>query len=238
MSTAPIELFHRTTSRWGQATMLAGLVISLSGPMYLMFGLGHWPGWGPVLQAWVSIAAVFGVLWVAEPITYYPMLGAAGTYQAFMIGNIANKLLPSALTAQTAVGARQGTAKAEITAVTAIVGAAVVHLFSLAVFVGLLGSWIVSIIPPSVQAVFEYIVPAIFGPVFVQAVLAAGHWRTAVIGIGCGLAAVFVLVPLVPSASVYGMAVAALTAVVLAVLLRDRSGEPQSAEGTRNEVYA
>lgn len=222
-TTGSLDSFHRTTIRWGQATMLTALVVSLSGPMYLMFGLGYWPGWGPVLQAWVSVAAVFAVIWIVEPITYYPMLGPAATYQAFMIGNISNKLLPSALAAQNAVGAKQGTAKAEITAVTAIVGAVVVHLLSLLVFVGVLGSWLVSIIPPAVQQVFEYVVPAIFGPVLIQAVMSAGQRRTVVIALLCGAAGIFVLVPLVPSASIYAMAVCAIASVALSVLLRDKT---------------
>ncbi|RCW45709.1 hypothetical protein DFQ14_10210 [Halopolyspora algeriensis] len=233
-TTAPIDLFHRTTSRWGRATMLAALVISLAGPTYLMFGLGYWPGWGPVLQAWLSIAAVFAVIWIAEPITYYPMLGPAATYQAFMIGNISNKLLPSALAAQNVVGAKQGTAKAEITAVTAIVGAALVHLLSLLVFVGFLGSWIVATIPTSIQQVFEYVVPAIFGPVLIQAVMSAGQRRTVVIALLCGAAGVFVLVPLVSSASIYAMAVCAVASVTLSVLLRTKT--ESTAEEEKSEV--
>lgn len=219
-----MDAFDRTTSRWGPATMLIGLVFSLAGPAYLMFGLGYWPGFGPVTQAWASVAAVFAVLWITEPITYYPMLGSAASYQAFMIGNIANKLLPSALAAQQAVGARQGTNKAEIAAVAAIVGAAAVHLLSLLVFVAVLGSWIVAVIPPSVERVFEYVVPAIFGAVLVQAITAAGRrYRTIFIALLCGAVGVFGVVPLVPAVSSYAMALCVVAAIALAVLLRDRT---------------
>lgn len=224
------DLFERTTSRWGRWTMLAGLVISLSGPAYLMFGLGYWPGFGVVAQTWVAVAAVFGVLWVVEPIAYYPMLGSAATYQAFMIGNIANKLLPSALTAQQSVGAEQGTKKAEITAVVAIIGAAAMHLVSLLVFVGLLGTWVVSIIPPGVQEVFAYVVPAIFGPVLIQSVMTANDRRTLLISGACGVAGVFALVPLVPSTKTYGMALCVLAAVALALTFRTKTAESSTAD--------
>ncbi|MHA6799853.1 hypothetical protein [Bounagaea algeriensis] len=223
MSSPALDAFARTTARWGSATMAVALVLTLLGPLWFMFGLGHWPGLGPAAQAWLSVAAVFGVLWIAEPVTYYPMLGPAAMYQAFMIGNIANKILPSAVAAQNAVGARQGTAKAEITAVTAIVGAAVVHLLSLLVFVGVLGSWIVSVLPASVQAVFDYVVPAIFGPVLVQAILTAKRFRVIAIAVGCGLAGVFVVVPLLPGAETYAMALCVLAAIGLAVLTRERA---------------
>ncbi|MBE9375276.1 hypothetical protein IQ251_12560 [Saccharopolyspora sp. HNM0983] len=232
-----MDSFHTTTARWGQATMLAGLAFSLLAPAYFMFGLGHWPGWEPVLQAWLSVAAVFGVLWVAEPITYYPMLGQAATYQAFMIGNIANKLLPSALAAQTAIGARQGTPRAELAAVVAIVGATAVHLVSLAVFVGLLGGWLVSVIPAGIQQAFDYVVPAIFGPVLVQAVLGALHQRRTVpIALLCGILGVYGLVGAIPSASSYAMAVSTIAAVVLSVLLREKTRDPDSARA--DEVRA
>ncbi|MGJ7906084.1 hypothetical protein ACOQFL_06350 [Actinopolyspora sp. H202] len=236
LSAGPMETFHRSTSRWGQATLLAGLVISLSGPLYLMFGLGYWPGAETVSRTWLAIAAVFGVLWIAEPITYYPMLGSAATYQAFMIGNVSNKLLPSALSAQNAVGAKQGTAKAEITTVTAIVGAVSVHLVSLLVFVGVLGTWIMSVIPEAVRDVFGYVVPAIFGPMLIQAVMSAGQRRTIPIALCCGAVGVFVLVPLVPSTSVYAMAVCTLAAVVLSVLLRDRAGSRNNTEETEGKA--
>ncbi|GAA4879436.1 hypothetical protein [Saccharopolyspora cebuensis] len=217
-----VDDFERTTSRWGRLTMLVGLALSLAGPAYLMFGLDHWPGLDLVGQAWLAVALVYGVLWVAEPVSYYPMLGSAATYQAFMIGNIANKLLPSALAAQQAVGAAQGTRKAEIAAVTAIIGAAAVHLASLLVLVGLLGTWVVSVIPPQVQEVFGYVVPAIFGPVLIQSVLAADRPRTALIAGGCGAVGVFVLVPLVPATQMFAMALCVVAAVVLALLARRR----------------
>ncbi|GAB2761440.1 hypothetical protein GCM10027174_42500 [Salinifilum aidingensis] len=222
MSAPALADFNRTTARWGSATMTVALALTLAGPLWFMFGTGHWPGFGPVSQAWLSVAAVFGVLWIAEPVTYYPMLGPAAMYQAFMIGNIANKILPSAVAAQNAVGARQGTAKAELAAVTAIVGAAVVHLLSLLVFVGLLGSWIVAVLPASVRAVFDYVVPAIFGPVLVQAILTAKRFRVVAIALGCGIAGVFVIVPLLPGAETYAMALCVLAAIGLSVLTRER----------------
>lgn len=230
MSPTTLEVFHRSTSRWGRGTLLAGLLISLSGPCYLMFGLGYWPGFETVLRTWLSIAAVFGVLWLVEPVTYFPMLGPAATYQAFMIGNVSNKLVPSALAAQHAVGARQGTVKAEVTTVTAIVGAVSVHLVSLLVLVGALGGWVVSTVPEAVRETFGYVVPAIFGPMLTQAVMSATQWRTVPIALLCGAAGVFVLVPLFPSTAVYAMAVCTLLAVVLSVVLRDRSGEHDTAE--------
>jgi hypothetical protein len=227
MTTTSIDAFDRTTARWGRGTLFAGLIISLSGPMYLMFGLGYWPGLEPVAHAWLAVAILFGVIWVLEPVTYYPMLGQAPMYQAFMIGNILNKLLPSALSAQQALGAKPGTKKAEIAAATAITGAATVHLASLLVLVGFLGTWVVSIVPSVVHEAFAYIIPAIFGPVLVQAVLTSRQRRTTVIALGCGGLGATVMLLLSPDAAPLGMGVFVIASVVLSILLRtDKTTTP------------
>ena len=36
------------------------------------------------------------VLWFVEPISYFPVVGAAGTYMAFLSGNISNMRIPCA----------------------------------------------------------------------------------------------------------------------------------------------
>ena len=139
-ATAVLQQFDRTTSRWGQLTMLAALLLSLAGPFYLLFIADLGVTGTMVWTAALAVGASFFVLWFVEPITYYPVLGPAAMYQAFMIGNIANKLLPSAMVAQATIGAKPGTKKADFSALMAICGAAMVHVFSMLVFVGLLGT--------------------------------------------------------------------------------------------------
>ena len=121
---AALAEFDRTTSRWGQLTMGAALVFSLAAPFYLVFTTDLGITSGMIWTAYLTVAAAFFVLWFVEPVTYYPVLGPAAMYQAFMIGNIANKLLPSALVAQATIGAKAGTKRGEFAALMAIVPAA------------------------------------------------------------------------------------------------------------------
>lgn len=79
--------------------------------MYLSFVLGFHPGWATILSGFSAYAAVVAVVWVIEPISYYPVLGISGTYLAFLTGNIGNMCLPSASIAQSVVGAEPGTKK-------------------------------------------------------------------------------------------------------------------------------
>ncbi|MEX3566178.1 hypothetical protein [Micrococcus endophyticus] len=225
-ASAALSDFTRTTSRVGTATMLVGLLLSLAGPVYLYFftDLGITPVM--VAGAYVSVAVVFGVLWVVEPLSYYPVLGSSAMYQAFMIGNISSKLLPAAVVAQDSVGAKPGTPRGDLAAVMAICGAAVMHLTSLAVFVGLLGTWLLTVLPADLMAVVRTaILPAVLGAVGVQAVMSYRNWRITAIALIVGALVTFVLLPAVPALAFFGVAITVILTVVLSVVLRPRGAD-------------
>lgn len=224
-ATAPGSLaeFDRTTSRWGQATMGAALLLSLSAPIYLVLTTDLGITASMIWTAYLAVAAAFFVLWFVEPITYYPVLGPAAMYQAFMIGNIANKLLPSALVAQATIGARAGTKRGEFSALMAICGAAMVHVLSMIFFVGILGTWLVSIIPTDIVDVARlYIFPAIIGGVLVQLIVTMRQPRVTVIAVVVAVLVLFVLVPAVPALAKPATGVVVLLTAVLAWFLRSR----------------
>ncbi|MBB4930293.1 hypothetical protein F4561_001113 [Lipingzhangella halophila] len=233
---AAYSAYDRTTSRWGRITMLMVLVIALAAPLYLVFFSGLQLAFGELLTAFLAVAAVFGLIWVIEPLTYYPVLGPAAMYQAFMIGNIANKLVPSAIVAQQAIDAKPGTRRAELAAVMAICGAALVHLVSLLVLVGLLGTWLVSALPDSVVEVARlYIFPAIIGAVVVQLVSYAKQPRITVIALATAAVVQLGLVPVLGEQfGNFATAVVVFGTVALAWVLRDRRAE----RGTATSVSA
>lgn len=232
-SASALRDFDATTGRWGRLTMVAGLLLALAGPAYLVFFSGLQVDQAKIWTAFLAIAGTFGVLWLVEPLTYYPILGQASMYQAFMIGNISNKLLPSAVIAQSAIGAKPGTRRGELAAVMAISGAAVVHLISLLIFVGFLGSWLVSVVPAEIVAVVQaYILPSVLGAVLVQAVVSQWELRMTVIAGVVAAAVVFVLVPAMPALAFFGTAIAVVSTAVLAWLLRDKRPTTVAAEPT------
>ncbi len=217
--------YDRTTSRWGRITMTMGLLLSLAGPAYLLFFSDLDIPISTVLTAYLAVAAVFAVLAIVEPLTYFPVLGPAAMYQAFMIGNIANKLLPSAIVAQATIDAKPGTRRSELAAVMAICGAAVVHIFSLLIFVGILGTWLVSIVPASITEVAQlYIFPAIIGAVIVQLAAYVKQPRITIIALAVGAVVQLLLVPVLgPVFRNFATAVVVLLTMVLAWVLRNRS---------------
>ncbi|TJY69102.1 hypothetical protein E4J89_12985 [Arthrobacter sp. CAU 1506] len=219
--------FDRTTSRWGRLTMLAGLLVSLAGPLYLVFFADLDVTAGQLWTAFGAVAAVFMMIWLVEPITYFPILGPAAMYQAFMIGNISSKLLPSALVAQNRIDAKPGTPRGDFAAVAAICGAAALHLLSLAVFVGLLGTWLISIIPVDVIDVVRlYILPSVLGAVVVQAIISVKQPRITAVAVAISLLVQFVLVPLVPATAFLATGIAVMATIALSWLVRDRTPQP------------
>ncbi|MFD2507419.1 hypothetical protein [Halalkalibacter alkalisediminis] len=116
--------------------------------------------------------------------SYYPVLGATGTYLAFLTGNIGNMCLPSASVAQSVVGAEPGTRKGEITASLAIATASLVNIIIL-IFVILGGSYLISLMPESLVNSFRFVLPAIFGGVIAQFAIQKPVWG--IVGIAFGL---------------------------------------------------
>lgn len=182
--TMDFESFHEQSHFWGRLTIWAVIGLSLSLPLYLSFVLGFHPGWAPIISGFLAYAAVIGVVWVIEPISYYPILGVSGTYLAFLTGNIGNMCLPSASIAQKVVGAEPGSKKGELTATLAMATASIVNVFFLlAVVLG--GSYLLTLLPSTVVDSFRFVLPAIFGGLIAQFAIQKPSWG--VIGIAIGL---------------------------------------------------
>lgn len=178
------ELFHAKSHFWGRLTLWSVILITLSVPLYLSFVMGFHPGWNVILSGFLAYASIVAIVWVIEPISYYPVLGVSGTYLAFLTGNIGNMCLPCASIAQSVVGAEPGTKKGELTATLAMATASIVNTtMLLLVIVG--GSYLISLMPESIVSSFRFVLPAIFGGVIARFAIERPLWG--VIGIAFGL---------------------------------------------------
>jgi hypothetical protein len=208
-----------------------GLLISLAAALYAAFGAGMGISVGELITAVVAVLATFGVIAIIEPISYFPILGRSAMYQAFLIGNISNKLLPSAVVAQANLGERPGTRRAELIAGSAIIGAVLVHLTTLTIFVGILGTWLVGALPaPLISTARAYILPAVFGAVVLQSVVAMKSRRTTIVAVIVSAIIVFVVVPLAPALTYYATALAVI--ITITVSWFGRSKTPTAVAGT------
>lgn len=226
--------FDSNINIWGRITIGLGLILSLTGPIYLFTVEGLFPGWGIIAAALFAVATIFAVNWIVEPATYFPMLGVAGTYQAWLVGNISNKLLPAAITAQVATGTKAGTNRAELVSIAAISGAVIVHVSSLLLFVALAGNWLVSIMPPRLEAAFGYILPAILGAVLIQLVFALRDTFTTVVALIIGTLVVFGMLTVYPGATAWALPLVVASTVALAIM--KASKQNKNLTKTQNEV--
>lgn len=227
------EAFERTTTRWGSITLFIAFLIATSVPFYLLFVAHADIDFGDILKGFLAVFAVYGVFYIVEPLTYFPILGPAGMYQAFLIGNVSNKLLPSAIVAQDTLGVKPGTRKAGYAATMAICGAALIHVFSMVLFVGILGTWLVSVIPEPMTLVAKlYILPAILGGVTVQLIASLRQVKSTLIALGAAALVILVVIPLVPILSAGDVAIVVLLTIVITWFTRnktvtDKKGSPE-----------
>jgi hypothetical protein len=115
----------------------------------------------------VSAAASFAFLWFIEPISYYPVVGPVGTYMAFVSDNISNMRIPCASMAQVSAGVEPGTNQGSIIATIGMGTSIIINVTILTVGV-IGGQAILSALPESVTAALNYLLPALFGALFVQ----------------------------------------------------------------------
>lgn len=216
--------FERTTTKWGSLTLFIGFLIATSVPFYLLFVADANVNFGAILKGFLAVFAVYGVFYIVEPLTYFPILGPAGMYQAFLIGNISNKLLPSAIVAQDTLGVKPGTRKGEYAATMAICGAALIHVASMVLFVGILGTWLVSIIPESVTLVAKlYILPAILGGVTVQLIASLRQVKSTLIALGAAALVILILIPLVPILASGDVAIVVILTIAITWFTRNKA---------------
>ncbi|KIH69865.1 small-conductance mechanosensitive channel [Salinicoccus roseus] len=183
-----MEVFYRRSHFWGRLTLLVIIIMSLIPPLYISFVLDAHPGWGVIATGLVGYASFIGIMWVLEPITYYPTLGVAGTYLAFLTGNIANMCLPCSSAAQKSVDAAPGSQKAEVAGVFGIAVASLTNIILLVIMI-IGGTYLISMFPPFVEGMFGFVLPSIFG-----AVLGQFAYRTpkyGVIALVIGMAVLF-----------------------------------------------
>lgn len=155
----------------GKATSWLGVLLSFGPAIVLATIYGITPPWGAVGQAFVNIAGAVGVFWVIEPVSYFPILGVPGNYMAFITGNISNLRVPAATAAQTASGYTPGSHEGTIVGTIGMAVSVVVNIVILAIGV-FAGNQILAALPESVMAALNFLMPALFGALFVQFAMA------------------------------------------------------------------
>ncbi len=160
---AVYDRYLRTTHTLGRIFSIIVLILLLGAPFVMGAVLGTFPNLPAAGKAFLSIGIVYLVSCIAEYIIYVPMLGAGGTYLAFITGNLINMKVPCAITARDIVGAKSGTTENEIISTLSIATSSLVTILVLAAGVALLIPLQPLLQAPALQPAFDNVVPALFG---------------------------------------------------------------------------
>ena len=189
---AVYQQYIRTTHTLGRIFCILVLILLLGAPFLMGAVLGTVPNLGAAGKAFLSIGIVYLVSCIAEYIIYVPMLGAGGTYLAFITGNLINMKVPCAMTARDIVGAKSGTTENEIISTLSIATSSLVTILVLAVGVALLIPLQPLLQDPALQPAFDNVVPALFGAMAYK--YFRGHLKIAVPPLAA-MSLLFILLP-------------------------------------------
>lgn len=175
------QSFTKPIIKIGRWTLVGATILCFLPSVYLAIRYDALPPIGNILTAWVLIASIYAPYYFVEPISYFPILGMAGTYMSFLAGEIGNMRLPCSAIAQDVLKVERGTKKAELVSTLAIAGSVVTSLVAGTIAVAA-GSFILSILPPFVIKAFDFVLPSIFGSMY--AMFAAQSPRYGIFALG------------------------------------------------------
>ncbi len=170
--------------RWGKITSWLAILIAFGPALVLALVYKTVPPVSAIVTGFVSIASVVGVIWVVEPVSYFPIVGVPGTYMSFISGNISNLRIPCATVAQKVAEVEPGTSEGNIIATLGIAISVVSNVIVMTIGV-LLGTTILTMVPQGILDALNYLLPALFGALFVQFSFAKPE--LAPFGLGLGL---------------------------------------------------
>ena len=158
-----LEKYNARTHVIGRITCCVALIMLLGAPFVMGAYLGAMPNLAALGKGFLAIGIVWLVSSIAEYLIYVPMLGAGGSYLAFITGNLINMKIPCAVNARDIVGAKAGTDENEIISTLSIATSSLVTILVLAVGVAAMIPLQPVLQDPALKPAFANVVPALFG---------------------------------------------------------------------------
>lgn len=160
----PSEIFaarlHRPSIRIGSIFFVFACILSYLPVIVLWVVYGIVPSLSEIISLMTLVCSASIAWWVVEPISYFPILGTAGTYVAFLIGGLSVRV-PCAMAAQAATNSEPGSQRGEIMATMGIAGSTVMKFIF--ILFGVLGeSLLLGNISETFQVAFQYVPVSIY----------------------------------------------------------------------------
>jgi len=158
-----LSKYMARTHLFGRIGALIGIVLMLAAPFAMGLSLGALPNLSAFAKGLLQIGIIYIPSCIVEFLVYTPMLGAGGSYLAFLTGNLINMKIPCALNARDIVGTEAGTTENEIVSTLSIATSSLVTTAVIALGVLLLIPLQPILSAPVLQPAFNNVVPALFG---------------------------------------------------------------------------
>ena len=160
-------MYDKKMIKIGRVSMGLAIIANFIPAIYVGLRYGEMPGIATILQIWALVAATYGISWIIQPIAYYPTLGAPGSYIGWLAGSVGDIRMPAASMAQKIAGVESGTHAGEVVATIGTCCSVFVSAGMITVFT-VIGSQVIPILPAFVTESFSYILPVLFGAIYVD----------------------------------------------------------------------
>ena len=155
--------YEDMTHFYGRIWILLALGMIFSFPAAACIYYDAWPELEAVAKGLLGVAPIFWTVGFIEVITFVPMLGTAGSYLAFVTGNLTNLKVPAALTAMENAHVKPGTEEGEVISTIAVATSSIVTTAVIAIGVALLVPLTPILNSPVLKPAFDNILPSLFG---------------------------------------------------------------------------
>lgn len=199
--------------RYGRIWFIAVYATIYLFPIVSSIYFHAWPSPGQLLAAAIGVVPIYWTVGIVEAFTYMPMLGAGGTYMAFITGNLTNLKVPVAINAMESMNVKQGTEEGDVISTIVIAVSSIVTALIIVLFVILMVPLSPIFANEKLQPAFNNVVPALFGGLMVAYLAKNAKVGVPVVAITC---LIFVLVPSLASIYPLILPIVAVLAVIYA----------------------
>ena len=155
--------YNEKTHFYGRIGLWIGIILLIAAPFLMGVSLDAMPDLGAFGKGLAQIAIIYIPSCIVEFLIYMPMLGAGGSYLAFITGNLINMKIPCALNARDIVGTKAGTTENEIVSTLSVAASSLVTTLVIALGVLLMIPLRPVLEAPALQPAYNNVVPALFG---------------------------------------------------------------------------
>ena len=183
-----MDSVHRDGRIWNLSVMVILLLFPVA--VGLIFKAA--PDWQGFWLGLLATAPMYWAVGIVETFTYIPMLGAGGSYLAFVTGNITNLKAPVGINALEQMNVDIKSEEGEIVSTVAIAVSSIVTTLIIILGVVLITPLTPVLESPVLAPAFDQIVPALFGGLGV--VFISRNWKIAIAPVALMLV-LFIAIP-------------------------------------------